>query len=177
MDIEAYANRIEKVYVKVISLYNELGTVVYSTDPNTAGLKKSESNFFIWAKKSENRGKISLTSLFPESQSLTFILAIPLYQEVSGPGHPKPNGKFVGVLAFILDMKEFLTNQLGSVDPKINLDQVWIMDQDGTLLFQTDHPEMVFRNIFQRGENCRSCHISFNYIEEILIKKAWHGRL
>jgi PAS domain S-box-containing protein len=171
VDIEAYANQIEKVYVKAISLYDERGTVVHSTDLVTIGLKKSESPFFLWSKQSENRGKIFLTPAFAEPQSLTFILATPLYQEVSDSKYPKPSGKFVGVLAFILDMKEFLTNQLGSVDPKINLDRVWIMDRDGTLLFQTDHPEMVFRNIFQRGENCRSCHISFDYIQEILIKK------
>ena len=142
-----------------------------------SALKKREDHFFVWAQKSENRGKISLTPVFPEPQSLTFILAVPLYQEVSDSRHPKPNGRFAGVLAFTLDMKEFLANQLGSVDPKMNLDQVWIMDKDGTLLFQPDHPEMVFRNIYQREGSCRSCHISFNYIEEILIKGAGNRRL
>jgi len=171
MDIEAYASQIGKVYVKAISLFDELGAVVYSTDPNTTGLKKGESDVIVWAEKSENRDKTSLTPLFPESQSLTFILAIPLYQEVSDSRHPKPNGKFVGVLALTLDMKEFLVSQLGSADPQVSLDQVWIMDKGGTLLFQPEHPEMVFRNIFQREENCRSCHISFDYIEQILIKK------
>lgn len=170
VDIEAYANQIERVYVKAISLYNELGAVVYSTDPSATGSRKGESDFFIWAKKSENLDKNTRTSLFPESQSLTFVLAIPLYQGVSGPGHPKPNGRFAGVLAFTLDMREFLANQLGSVDPQMSLNQVWIVDKDGTLLFQPDHPEMVFRNIYQREGGCRSCHITFNYIEEILIK-------
>ena len=44
------------------------------------------------------------------------------------------------------------------------------MDKDGTLLFEPDHPEMVFRNIYQREGSCRSCHVSFTYIEEILKK-------
>jgi|GEM_PF-624032 len=171
LDIEAYANQIERVYVKTVSLLGELGTVAYSTDPNTIGLKKGEETFFVWALKSENRGKISLTPVFSESQSLTFILAIPLYREVLDPKHPELRGTFAGVLAFTLDMKEFLTGQLGSIDPKMNLDQVWIMDRDGTLLFQPDHPEMVSRNIFQREGSCRSCHVSFNYIEETLGKK------
>ena len=170
-DIQAYAKQIEKVYVRTISLFDELGTVVYSTDPDTIGLKKSESPFFVWAQKSENRDKISLTPVFHEPQSLTFILAIPLYREVSDSKAPKPNGKFAGVLAFTLDMKEFLANQLRSADPKLDLDQVWIMDKDGTLLFQPDHPEMVLRNIYQREASCRSCHISFDYIEGILIKR------
>jgi len=53
----------------------------------------------------------------------------------------------------------------------MNLDQVWIMDKDGTLLFEPDHPEMVFRNIYQREKSCSSCHLSFGYIEEILRKR------
>ena len=112
-----------------------------------------------------------MTPVFSEPQSLTFILAIPLYEEVSGSRHPKLDGKFRGVLAFTLNMKEFLVDQLGSADPKMNLDQVWIMDKAGTLLFEPDHPEMVFRNIYQKGGSCRSCHLSFHYIEEILMKR------
>ena len=169
-DIEAYAKQIGRVYVKEISLYNGSGTIVYSTDPNTIGLKKGEEGYFVWAQKSENRGKTLLTPVFIELQSLTFILVVPLYQEVSRSRNLKPDGRFAGVLTFTLDMKEFLANQLVSLDPKMNLDQVWIMDKDGTLLFQPDHPEMVFRNIYQREGSCRSCHLSFNYTEEILSK-------
>jgi PAS domain S-box-containing protein len=169
-DIEAYAKQIGRVYVKEISLYNGSGTIVYSTDPNTIGLKKNEEGYFVWAQKSENRGKTLLTPVFIEPQSLTFILVVPLYQEASRSRNLKPDGRFAGVLTFTLDMKEFLANQLVSLDPKMNLDQVWIMDKDGTLLFQPDHPEMVFRNIYQREGNCHSCHLSFNYTEEILSK-------
>ncbi len=171
LNIEAYANKIERVYVKSISLYDDSGTVVYSTDQKSIGLKKRDDRFFAWAQRKENRGTLSLTPVLSEPQSLTFILALPLYEEASDPRHPKPDGRFRGVLAFTLNMKEFLVDQLRSADPKMNLDQVWIMDKDGTLLFEPDHPEMVFRNIYQRGGSCSSCHPSFNYIEEILVKK------
>ncbi|HSB03839.1 MAG TPA: cache domain-containing protein, partial [Thermodesulfobacteriota bacterium] len=115
LDIDTYAKQIDKVYVKKISLYDGAGRTVYSTDPATMGSKKSEDKFFVWARRGENRGKISLTPLFPEPQSLTFILAIPLYQEALDSKYPSPTGKFMGVLTFTLDMKEFLVNQLGSV--------------------------------------------------------------
>jgi PAS domain S-box-containing protein len=170
-DIEAYAKQIEKPYVKSISLYDEQGTVVCSTDPKAIGSKTGESKFFAWAQQSENRDRISLTPVFPETRSLTFILSTPLYRGVP-PSKPRhQNGKFAGLLTFTLDMKAFLIDQLGSADPRMNLDQVWIMDEDGTLLFQPDHPEMVFRNIYEKEGNCRSCHLSFNYIEEILSKR------
>ena len=119
---------------------------------NTIGLKEIEDKLFAWARKSENKDTISLTPVLSNPQSLTFILALPLYEEVSDSRHPKPDGRFRGVLTFTLNMKEFLADQLGSADPKMNLDQVWIMDKNGTLLFEPDHPEMVFRNIYQKGE-------------------------
>ncbi len=170
VDIEAYANGIERVYVNSISLYDDSGTVLYSTDRESIGLKKKENRFFAWAQKRENRDRISLTPVLSEPQSLTFILALPLYEEISDSRHRESDGKFRGVLAFTLNMKEFLVDQLGFADPKMNLDQVWIMDKDGTLLFEPDHPEMVFRNIYQKEGSCRSCHLSFNYIEKILMK-------
>jgi PAS domain S-box-containing protein len=170
-DIDTYANEIDKVYVRKISLYNESGTTLYSTDSATIGSKRKEEKFFIWAQRGENRGKILLTPTFPESQFLTFTLATPLYQGISDSRRPNAKGRFAGVLTFTLDMKEFLINQLGAVDPQMNLNQIWIMDKDGTLLFQPDHPEMMFRNIFQREGNCRSCHFSFSYAEEILTRK------
>ena len=171
VDIEAYAKQIREVYVKAISFYNEKGAVVYSTDPGAMGLKGDREGFFAWANKSENRGRVSLAPAFPEPQSLSFILATPVYQEAVDPRRPSPGGIFVGVLAFTLDMRSFLAHQLRSADPRIDLNQVWIVDRNGTLLFEPDHPEMVFRNIYQREESCRSCHISFAYIEEILKKR------
>jgi len=171
LDIQAYAKQIDRVYVKAISLHNASGTVAYSTDPNTIGVKRSESDFFLWSQRSENQGKILLAPISPGPESLTFILAAPLYQDVTDPKPTQPAGKFAGVLTFTLDMKRFLASQLGSMDPQLSLDQVWIVDNDGTLLFQPDHPEMIFRNIYQREGSCSQCHVSFNYVEEILRKR------
>jgi signal transduction histidine kinase len=173
LDMNAYAKEIGNVYVKQTSLYDKTGMAVYSTDPATIGLKKGKDKFFVWARRGENRDRILLSPVFPDPQFLTFLLATPLYQETLDSKYPSPSGKFVGVLTFTLDMKEFLANQLGSIDPQLDLNQVWIIDKDGTLLFQPDHPEMVSRNIYQEQGSCRSCHISFSYVEEILTKR--HG--
>ncbi len=171
-DIEAYAKQIERVYVKAVSLLDESGTFVYSTDPNNIDFKRSIAELFAWARNSENKGRISLTPVMTETRSLVFILAIPLYRDVSDSKRPGPNGPFAGVLAFTLDMKEFLADQLGSADPRMDLDQVWIMDKDGTLLFQPEHPEMVFRNIYQREGSCRSCHTSLSTTRKRFYRKG-----
>jgi signal transduction histidine kinase len=171
LDMDTYAQQIEKVYVREISLYDRSGRVVYSTGQVEIGAKKGQDKFFVWARRNENRGKTLLVPALSEPQLLTFILATPLYQEALDSKYPSPSGKFVGVITFTLDMKGFLANQLGSVDPQLSLNQVWIMDKDGTLLFQPHHPEMVLRNTRQREGGCSSCHLSFNYIEEILMKR------
>ncbi len=171
-DIEAYARQIETVYVKGITLYDAAGRLVYSTYRSVVGESGDDSPFYVWAKKSENKDKFSL---FPstERQTLTFLLVRPLYQEVSNPSYPKPHRRFVGALAFTLDIEKFLIGELAISDPKMNLNQIWIMDKDGTLLFEPQHPEMAFRNIYKRETDCDQCHVSFNYAEEIL--KRRHG--
>jgi hypothetical protein len=57
---------------------------------------------------------------------------------------------------------------LGFVDPELNLHQVWIMDNDGTLLLQSEHREEVLKNYRQKNESCGQCHLSFDYVEKIL---------
>src|SRR5271157_1952385 len=102
MAIEAYARQIDKVYVRAVSLYNAQGRVVYSTDPEIAGANTSNSQFFLLARKKENRDKISLSPALPGPQPLMFTLAVPLYRKVLERGS---GARFDGVLSFTLDMK------------------------------------------------------------------------
>jgi signal transduction histidine kinase len=173
LDIQSYAKQLGHVYVIAVSLYDEQGRVIYSTAPHTIGEREKREKwekFFVWAKENENTNKTFLTPLFNGAKSLMFTLALPIFQDA---GHPeaKTKGKFLGVLTFTLDMKGFLANQVGFKDPPMNLDQIWIVDKNGTLLFQPDHPQMVSRNIYQSDGNCEQCHASFHYVEEMLEKK------
>jgi PAS domain S-box-containing protein len=173
VDIQAYSSQMEKIYINEISLYDENGKIIFCTDAKVVGSDNGHSEWFAWAKKKENRGRAFLLPLPLESQSLKFLLAFPLYQDVSDTIYFKPRGKFNGVLSFKLDLKEFLTHELR--DSKTNLHQVWIMEKDGRLLFHSEHPEMVLRNIYQRDESCNHCHTSFDYAKKIL--KERHGTI
>src|SRR5512136_226831 len=81
--IQAYARERERIYIKAIYLYDDRGSLAFSTDPETVGQDRHESPFFIWARKRENKGKILLSPLISGSQSLTFVLGVPIYQDVS----------------------------------------------------------------------------------------------
>jgi PAS domain S-box-containing protein len=163
----------EKAYIKSISLHDEVGSIIYSTNKDIIGLNDRQSEYFIWAKKKENWEKVFVWPLF-KTPTPRFILAIPLYDgTINREDRLQADGKFAGVLSLTVDLKEFLTDQLGLAVPRTDPHQVWIIDKEGRLLFQSEHQGMVLRNIFQRDESCNQGHISFEYAERIL--KERHG--
>jgi PAS domain S-box-containing protein len=175
VDIAAYARQIDRVYVKAVSLFDAEGTTLYSSDAATAGTNIAGSSFFKWAQEVKNSGKIFLSPALPGSLPLTLMLATPMYGSDPQASFDGTGEKFAGILAFTLNVKEFLARQLGAGSEGISIDQVWIMDVEGTLLFQSHHPDMVLRNIHGRDESCRSCHVSFAYVEEMLSKREGVG--
>ena len=168
--LRSFRTQMEKAHVKGIFLQDESGSIINSTDRHTSGLIHGQGEFFAWAKKKENRGKVFVSPL-SKAQPIQFLLAMPLYQEAKRGS--KPREKFVGVLSLIVDLEEFLTEQVGFAGPKKNLHHLWIIDKEGTLIFQSEHPGMILRNIFKRDESCNQCHISFAHAERIV--KEGHG--
>ena len=171
LDIQTYAKQLDQIYVKAVSLYDERGRVVYSTAPHIIDVWAKRENLFTSVKQEANKSKTFLTPVFQESQFLLFTLAFPIFHDAGDSQAPRKDGRFLGILTFTLDMKGFLANQVGFEDPPKNLDQIWIVDKNGTLIFQPDHPEMVFRNIYQSEGNCQQCHATFHYVEEMLEKR------
>ena len=188
-DIQRNLEHVREIHAQSISVYDEKGTIVFSTLPRAVGLNDERSNFLEEVKKKENKGKILVSSLVrtdaggederdpsakPETPALPhsqLILAIALYQEMVDARYPKPNQKFAGSLSLTIDLEELLAEHLPFVDPMMQLHQVWIMDREGTLLFQSKHPEMGLRNIYQREESCHQCHVSFDYAKRMLNEK------
>ena len=166
--IEAYSKMAE--YVQTIFLCNGRGKIIYSTDSNAIGLDYGEREFFSWAKKKENKGKVSGLSL-SEGDSSIFLLTVPLYRDSSDENRPEPGEKFDGVVTVAVDLKKFLADRLYFLAPEINVNQVWIMDKDGKLLLQSGHRGVGKRNIHQGVESCQGCHNSFDHAEKILKAK------
>ena len=185
-DIQKNFEYVRGIHAQAISVYDEKGTIIFSTLPRSIGLNEGRSKSFEELKKKGNKGKIVVSSLVrmdargkdekgpsakPENAGLPhsqFILATPLYQETVEAKYPKPNQRFVGILSLTVDAQELLAEHLPFVDPGMQLHQVWIMDREGTLLFQSKHPEMGLRNIYQREESCHQCHVSFDYARRML---------
>jgi hypothetical protein len=61
---EEYFAYVKKDYVKAISVYDEKGTIVYSTAKDAIGRNYSKCDFFQWATRKENKGRRFISSLF-----------------------------------------------------------------------------------------------------------------
>jgi len=169
VDIQTYFSQMKKVYATAISLYDERGRVIYSTDAKTMTQSLAKHPFFVWARKKENRGRVSIFPL--PSHHFRFLLAIPVYQIVWYATDTIPTWKYAGVLSSTIDLGQFLASELKLIDPDMNLQQIWMMDRDGSLLFQTEHHKILGQPLDPVNKECNSCHPSFKYVEKIKTKE------
>jgi two-component system sensor histidine kinase DegS len=174
-DIRAYFQQGRNSPVSAISISDPTGNVIYSTEKRMIGVKYGQQEFFIQAKKQENRNKsfvnpISKHGKFEKSKQadFRFLLMIPVYQETYVLQGPEPSGKFIGTISLVVDLGKFISDPLNYLDPDPDIDQLWIIDEGGTLLFHSAHREMVPRNFQQRERKCNECHISFEHVKRIL---------
>ena len=181
-DIQLNYERLKDVQIKDISLLDEKGTVSYSTTAVAMGENHSQDNFFSWTRNPVNKGAVwigyekadrrrrPVTAGIPASTHIVIFLVTPLYRESAAVGRQKPGGKFAGALMFKVDLEEMLAAQSLLFTPMMKLDKLWTMDRDGTLLLQSEHPEMVMRSIRKKDETCNQCHTSFDHVETMLGK-------
>lgn len=164
-DMETYALQMDRAHVKAISLLDADGKFVYSTHPEIVEeAAEGYSSLLDWARDMKNAGKVSLTPVPAGSPAGTFVLAAPVYRS-----YPRGRGEeFAGALLFTLDIEDFLTAQLEAKGSLVNLDQIWIVEDDGTLLFDRRHPDMISHNVHRRDASCTSCHVSFGYVDRIV---------
>lgn len=181
-EIRSNFEHLKTIKIKEISLLDKKGTVVYSTTAVATGENHSQDHFFSWARDPVNNGsvwigyekadgrRIPVTSGSAASTHIGVFLVTPFYRESTTGGRQKPGGKFAGALMFKVDLEGMLAERSLLFTPAMKLHKLWIMDRDGTLLLQSDHPEMVMRNIREKDETCLQCHASFGHIETMLGK-------
>lgn len=179
-DIQSNFERLKKNHVNEISLLDRRGTVAYSTTAGAVGANHSQADFFSWARNPGNKGSvwmgyqktdrhrrpITAASLAPPH--IEIFLVTPLYRESTVGGRQRPGGKFAGVLMFTIALEKMVAQRSLLYSPAKKLHNLWIMDKDGTLLVQSEHPEMVMKNIREEDETCNQCHASFDYLEKTL---------
>ncbi len=178
-DIQSHFERLKMIHVTEISLLDEKGTVAYSTTAGARGANHSQADFFSWAKAPGNKGSVRMgyekadgqrrpmTAGSPTPPHPRIFLVTPLYRESAHGGQQKPGGKFAGVILCRVDLEKMLAERSVLFTPLMKMHGLWIMNRDGTLLLQSEHREMVMRNIREKDETCNQCHASFDYVEKM----------
>lgn len=169
-----------------ISLYDGEGNVIFSTDSSEVGRNYGGSSFFQWAKALDARSPRSampLVSLARDGiaardsvqeglettvSTTEFLFTAPLYE--GSRSSPQSVSTFAGAVTLRLDLNDLFVTQFQAANNGRELFKIhtWVMDKGGRLLYQSDHPEMVTRNIYKRGATCDQCHLSFDHIERVL---------
>jgi PAS domain S-box-containing protein len=177
-DVQRYLGFEKNNHVKAVSVYNENGTIIYSTTKEAIGRNYKELDFFQWAKKKENKGKQFVSSLIQKTYDITvplpyfrFLLVVPVYQKVTGAYHTKQQDKFVGIVTSTIDLKEIVSDFLPLVTDSTYQEHAFILDRNGTLLLHSKHPEMVLKNFHIQDKTCSKCHVSFDHDKTIFSGK------
>jgi len=92
----------------------------------------------------------------------TIFVSVPVYEKAG------PAKEFAGVLAFSIDLN-IITSLLTPLLESDQVKNIWLLDDEGTLLVQPRHPKMEIRNIFKNEGGCQKCHTSFE-IEKKMVK-------
>ncbi len=101
----------------------------------------------------------------PGSTRFLLVVSAPLSGMTGGTDGGKPDtAGFVSIVAGLDHIMEqnLVPTEAGA--PSL----AWIIDTEGKLLFHSEHPEMVFRDVGRRDETCRTCHESFDLIGNTL---------
>lgn len=184
-DIFDYFERVKIFHVKSVSVYDEKGTITYSTSPMAIGRSHASCDFFLWAKQPENKNGVFISSLLRIGggnqelpQHFRCLLVIPLYEEVKDKRQPKPTSIFAGALTVSIDLQELLNNLLAQVNSpssqknqklrNAELNQAWLIDNDGRLIYSSHHPEMLLQNVHDTDATCQQCHVSFEHLYRAL---------
>lgn len=170
-DVRAYFDTLEDPNVRAISVYDGTGTIIYSTSDSAVGRNDAKRDFFGWAKQPVNNGRLFVSPVLrtpaegknpPEFGS---VLVTPLYDAT---GHSE---SFLGCLSLTVDLKTLLGLQGGRLDSTKAAGQRWVLDEDGLLLFHSEHPEMVGRSVRNRSQACGQCHTPTADAAEVILAR------
>lgn len=176
-DLALYHNSAGSFQGTPLAVVDTGGKVVFSTGGVVTNLDCSGCEFFDWAKRRKSKGQFFISSWARERAAgagplaSEFFVATPLYQQSWDEANRRSTQSWSGVLLMTVDLASFLTGHMALLS-KGNHARLWIMDQDGTVLLQSEHPEMTRQNVFRTAPECAQCHVSFDYARRMLAGEA-----
>ncbi|MCK9424733.1 MAG: PAS domain S-box protein [Ignavibacteriaceae bacterium] len=184
--VQEYSENYKKEHIRSICVFNEKGSIIYSTLKEAVSLEHSDAQFYKWGRQKENKGEQFITTevplvFSPPGKESTFrvLIASPIYNESNSFGlisksvqREKFPDRYVGLVVVVVDLGDILSSFFKSERVYNTKGSTWLLDNNGTLLYHPKHPEMLMFNLHRQDETCRECHDSFKYVETILAKTS-----
>ena len=145
------------------------------TRDRAASLRK----FWKWAVRAETEGAMfrlfgPFRNTLAEQQGRPPEVVLALVAPIYRPVGVLDLHEFDGAMILELNIAHVLTDAMALVE-EADDSYLWIMDVNGTLLWHSEHPEMVLNRVAQKEEaeeqGCTDCHTSFAYVDEILKRR------
>jgi PAS domain S-box-containing protein len=170
-DVRAYFGTLEEPNVRAISVYDRAGTIIYSDSAGAVGRNDAKRDFFAWARQPVNNGRLFVSPVrrtpAEEKNPPEFgaVLVTPLYD---GTAQAE---RFLGCLSLTVDLRSLLGLQGGHLDATKAAGRRWVISEDGSLLFHSEHPEMVGHSIRNRSQACGQCHSPTADAAEVILAR------
>jgi len=158
-DLNEYLRYVKQFYVSSISVIDESGRVIHSTDGKLTG--KDISTYDFWKEISKlPPDEVIYTMTSKDKFLYTAIIAAPVYE----------GKKFLGAVVYTIKIDSLINSLIGQIGLDLTLHDAWIIKSDRVLIFHPAHPEMVLNRASFMDESCKQCHISFNHVDTMLAK-------
>ncbi len=153
-------------FIESIAYYSEQGNLIKSSlkydnpsklDPEILKkcLKQGLSYFIEDDQKVNNKtGSIS-----------SFTIYVHVHMKPSRAANQKKTSSIF--VAYKIDADNFFTLNRVERHLKDNIYSLWVIDIEGNVLYQSDHPNMEMRNVKDITGNCMNCHSDNSYLKTI----------
>ncbi len=157
-------------YVESIAYYNKYGIIVKSSNNNAFPAKleptiikdciKGGLSYFIDDEKNFGSKK---------EEASNFIIYIPIK---SSENKKNRTGRtFYIFVAYKINADNFFNLNRIQLHIEKNIYSLWVMDIEGNILFQSDHPQMETRRVDNITGKCMNCHADKSYLNIIEANK------
>jgi signal transduction histidine kinase len=159
-----------------LTVLSASGEVLHSAQTATRDRAASLRKLWEWTVRAETDGAMfrlfgPLRNSLEEQQGRPPEAVLAFVAPIYRPVGVLDLHEFDGAMILELNIAHVLIDAMALVE-EVDDSDLWVMDVTGTLLWHSEHPEMVLNRVARKEEaeeqGCTDCHTSFAYVDEIL---------
>lgn len=169
-DIDRYLEHLRGNHVSILSVYDEHGRMLSSTQRGTASDVVDTTAFFAWASTQKMEGSVRMFLLsepnglrHEPTDHFPVLLVTPVFHQ---QGEEQP--RFAGMVTMAVELHRVLYDILAEVALSGAHTGLWIADRSGAVHFSSDHPMVPPSGGTAGRPSCNRCHDSFAFLDTLI---------